>query len=115
MEKISYLCTIMHRKGLTKKQLYSRLLSGAVWVLICIIMISDSFQWKHHSSGYLAIGYLVVVLAWIGYAIWQYRHHPVVDPAVDEMVTESLKKRAAALALIGGGTLLYLLLRWLHV
>jgi len=97
------------KKGLTKMQLKSRLLSGAAYVVICVLMIVDGFQGHRHGAGYLAIAYLVLVLAWIGYSIWQYRHHPVTDADTDETVLANLRMRSLALAIVGGGILLFLL------
>ena len=101
------------RKELTRTQLRSRLISAAIYLLVIILMIITSFQGQHHKSGWLAVAYLVLLLAWCAYSIWTYRRHPLEDPVTDQAVLESLQKRTLGLAILGGGILLFLLLHLL--
>ena len=97
------------QKELTRAQLRSRLISAALYVPVIILMIITGFRGQHHKSGWLAVSYLVLLLAWCVYSIWTYRRHPLNDPATDQAVLESLRKRSLGLAILGGGILLFLL------
>lgn len=101
------------QKELTRVQLRSRLISAALYVPVIVLMIIEGFRGQHHSSGWLAVVYLVLLLVWCAYSIWTYRRHPLNDPATDQAVLESLRKRSLGLAILGGGILLFLLLHLL--